>query len=95
MQQAECVPTTDKVQHLKFALEVYELKHKNPKLKLWQLSQKMYNAYGKEFSNLHLTEQQQAESYAKADIVNGMSTHASRLIKTAKAKLDSVAVGKF
>ena len=95
MQQAECVPTTDKVQHLKFALEVYELKHKNPKLKLWQLSQKMYNAYGKEFSKLHLTEQQQAESYAKADIVNGMSTHASRLINTAKVKLDSVAVGKF
>ena len=95
VQKAECVPTTDKVQHLKFALEVYELKHKNPKLKLWQISQKMYDAYGKEFSKLHLTEQQQAESYAKADIVNGMSTHASRLIKTAKAKLDSVAVGKF
>ena len=62
VQKAECVPTTDKVQHLKFALEVYELKHKNPKLKLWQISQKMYDAYGKEFSKLHLTEQHRTYS---------------------------------
>ena len=95
MPTAQFVPTTDKVQYLHFALQVYELKQKNPKLKLWQLSQKMYDAYGSKFSKLHLTKQQQAEKYAKADIVNGMSTHASRLIKTAKAKLDSVAIGKF
>ena len=95
MQTAQFVPTTDKVQYLKFALQVYELKRKHPKLKLWQLSQKMYDAYGSKFSKLHLTKQQQAEKYAKADIINGMSTHANRMRKTAKAKLDSVAIGKF
>ena len=47
MQTAQFVPTTDKVQYLKFALQVYELKRKHPKLKLWQLSQKMYDAYVK------------------------------------------------
>ena len=55
----------------------------------------MYDTYGSKFSKLHLTKQQQAEKHAKADIINGMSTHANRMRKSAKAKLDSVAIGKF
>ena len=95
MQQAECVPTSDKVQYLKFALEVYELKRKNPKLVDWQLSQIVYDTYGTKFSKVHLTKEQQQSKYPNADIKNVMSSHASRLRDTAKKMLNSVAIGKF
>ena len=95
MQQAECVPTSDKVQYLKFALEVYELKRKNDNLVDWQLSQIMYDTYGTKFSKVHLTKEQQQSKYPNADIKNVMSSHASRLRDTAKKKLNSVAIGKF
>ena len=95
MQQAECVPTTDKVQYYTFALQVYELKRKNPNLVDWQLSQIMYDTYGTKFSKVHLTKEQQQLKYPNNDIKNVMSSHAQRMRMSALEKLDSVAIGKF